>query len=68
VAVRKASELKSLVSKAMARRCTKSTRINADSSRSHCCFAIRIEAVSPTGQARNGVLHLIDLAGACFVY
>ncbi len=62
--VHSASEVTALVSQALSRRCTKRTRSNADSSRSHVVFTLKIEAESSRGIVRHGCLHLIDLAGS----
>lgn len=62
--VHSASEVTVLVSQALARRCVKRTRSNADSSRSHVVFTLKIEAESSRGIVRHGCLHLIDLAGS----
>lgn len=73
--VQDASQATQLVNEALSRRCTKSTRANACSSRSHCIFSIRFEAsrggcqdanfrhdASPS--VRRGVMHFCDLAGS----
>ena len=39
-------------------------QVNVDSSRSHCIFTLKIEAITSNGQRRRGCLHLIDLAGS----
>lgn len=62
--VHSASEVTALVGEALARRCVKRTRSNADSSRSHVVFTLKIEAESSRGIVRHGCLHLIDLAGS----
>lgn len=65
VDVSSACEVSSLLSRAMGRRCTKSTRINADSSRSHCLLTLRIHGQHATRHmTRKGCLHLVDLAGS----
>ena len=54
-----------IVQAAMARRCKKSTKMNADSSRSHCVFQINVSMRnSNTGAERTGTLHVVDLAGS----
>lgn len=62
--VHSASEVAVLVSEALGRRCVKRTRSNADSSRSHVVFTLKIEAESSRGIVRHGCLHMIDLAGS----
>jgi kinesin family protein C1 len=62
--VHSASEVTALIEQARARRCTKATRSNADSSRSHVVFTLKIEAESSRGIIRHGCLHMIDLAGS----
>jgi kinesin family member C1 len=60
-----ATDVTNIIATAMARRCTKSTRVNADSSRSHCVFSLKIEGShARKGHERKGCLHLVDLAGS----
>lgn len=63
--VRSAEDIVRTVRIAMTKRCKKSTKMNADSSRSHCVFQINLRMVnSETGAERNGTLHVVDLAGS----
>lgn len=49
----------------MTKRCKKSTRMNADSSRSHCVFQINVHMThQESGAERHGTLHVVDLAGS----
>lgn len=41
-----------------------STKFNDHSSRSHCVFTFHISITSKYGKKRDGILHLIDLAGS----
>eukprot|EP00300_Choanocystis_sp_HF-7_P019182 c20261_g1_i2.p1 GENE.c20261_g1_i2~~c20261_g1_i2.p1 ORF type:complete len:696 (+),score=179.13 c20261_g1_i2:365-2452(+) len=41
-----------------------STKMNQNSSRSHCCFTIFLEQTNAKGQKCKGQLNLIDLAGS----
>ena len=51
---------------AQSRRCVKATKSNAESSRSHLLFTIHFKVSSSSNEdlARNGCLHIIDLAGS----
>ncbi|KAL7507726.1 hypothetical protein ACHAXN_004850 [Cyclotella atomus] len=51
---------------AQSRRCVKSTNSNAESSRSHMLFTIHFKVSSNSNEelARDGCLHIIDLAGS----
>jgi hypothetical protein len=51
---------------AQSRRCVKATKSNAESSRSHMLFTIHFKVSSNSNEelARNGCLHIIDLAGS----
>lgn len=51
---------------AQSRRCVKATKSNSESSRSHLLFTIHFKVSSNSNEelARNGCLHIIDLAGS----
>jgi len=40
------------------------TKMNAESSRSHCIFCIMLKCIMTDGQVRNSRLYIIDLAGS----
>eukprot|EP00298_Acanthocystis_sp_HF-20_P017398 c21739_g7_i2.p1 GENE.c21739_g7_i2~~c21739_g7_i2.p1 ORF type:complete len:874 (+),score=447.06 c21739_g7_i2:188-2809(+) len=40
------------------------TKMNPNSSRSHCCFSLELEISSPNGKKSQSALNLIDLAGS----
>ena len=64
IEVHEVCEVTALIGRALSRRCTKSTRVNADSSRSHCLFTLKLDASNTRGQTRRGCLHVVDLAGS----
>lgn len=58
-------QLHHLIDMSMKRRATAATKANERSSRSHSLFRLYIEGSnSQTGEKRNGLLNLIDLAGS----
>lgn len=60
-----AAELKSTVERGFRQRKVASTTMNADSSRSHLLFTIRLLITDrATGQSRSGKITIVDLAGS----
>ncbi|EED87058.1 predicted protein [Thalassiosira pseudonana CCMP1335] len=59
-------DIEGILNIAQKRRCVKATKSNSESSRSHLLFTIHFDVSSTTreGVDRNGVLHIIDLAGS----
>lgn len=63
--IKSPEDASSLLAKANKNRATASTNINERSSRSHSVFTIKISGQNhSTGETRNGILNLIDLAGS----
>jgi kinesin family member C1 len=60
-----AKDVRSLMEVALAARSTAATNSNANSSRSHCVFTLKITMEhKAAGLKRSGILNLVDLAGS----
>ena len=58
-------QLEEMMGRAHKNRSVAATAMNAESSRSHCCFILDIEGVNRRRRAKiNGSLNLVDLAGS----
>ena len=57
-------EVLEMLELAQSRRCVRSTKSNADSSRSHMLFTMHFEVETKDGVSRQGKLHICDLAGS----
>lgn len=63
-----ADDAMKLMVKGALNRTTGQTKLNAESSRSHCVFVMRVECrttlASGVAQVQYGTMHLVDLAGS----
>eukprot|EP00298_Acanthocystis_sp_HF-20_P017395 c21739_g6_i8.p1 GENE.c21739_g6_i8~~c21739_g6_i8.p1 ORF type:complete len:779 (+),score=375.81 c21739_g6_i8:119-2455(+) len=59
-----ASDVYSLIAIGEASKKKCATKMNPNSSRSHCCFTLQLEITDKTGKKCRGNLNLIDLAGS----
>ena len=63
VKVNSFAETKALLDQGAKRRVAGATDMNAESSRSHAIFTLKVEHISDEGHVTVGRLHLVDLAG-----